>query len=311
MKVLWWAGCIGAVLFATTNAYGAVVVGGTLLSPGDANQIETWLGEGPITLTNIYTKVTGQNAGDFHTAVDGQGRTVSVLKVFDGVSSQLIGGYNPQSWASLDAYHITLLDAQRTAFLFNLTGAIIQRQNLISEGAVGSGQYQTYNFFTQGPTFGAGYDLFVDLSLNSGDAHNHSYGGTSGVHNILNGLANDSTFEVGAIEVFSVASGVPEPASVMTCGLLGWAGVGVFYRQCRASLRHKSLCSATGGRGSVSRRKRCGIAGFSRVVVGRCSVVELRCEHRAVDLSARAFHQPRVELAGVQCARSGRGRGPA
>ena len=40
-------------------------------------------------------------------------------------------------------------------------------------------------------------------------------------------------------------------------------------------------------------------AGFSWVVDGRGSVVELRCEHRATHLSARALYQPRIELVGV------------
>jgi len=240
MKALLWAVCVGAILASSSSSLGAVVIGGSLLTPGDANQIETWLGEGPITLTNIYTKVTGQTAFDFHAAADGQGRTVSVMKVFDGVSTQLIGGYNPQSWAPLDAYHITPLDAQRTAFLFNLTGTVIQRQNLISEGTVGSGDYQTYNFFAQGPTFGAGYDLFVDFSLNAGNANNYSYGGTSGTDNILNGVANSSTLEVGALEVFSVAGAVPEPASVITWGLLGLVGIGAVWQKRRVSLRQST-----------------------------------------------------------------------
>jgi hypothetical protein len=238
MKVLLSVCCFCVVTFVSSKSIGAVVIGGSLLSAGDANQIEAWLGEGPITLTNIYTKVTGNTSVDFHNAVDGQGRTVSVLKVFDGVGTQLIGGYNPQSWALLDAFHMTPLDAQRTAFIFNLTGSIIQRQNLIGEGAVNSGEYQTYNFFTYGPTFGAGHDLFVDFTLNAGDAHNYSYGGTSGTDNILNGVANDSTFEVGSLEVFSVASEpavVPEAASWITWGLLGLVGVGSIWQRRRAS----------------------------------------------------------------------------
>jgi hypothetical protein len=239
MRFLLAASLVGALFASSATSFGAVVIGGTLLSPGDANQIEAWLGEGPITLTNIYTKATGQSASDFHTAVDGQGRTVSVLKVFDGIATQLIGGYNPQSWAPFDLYHITLPDAQRTAFLFNLTGSAIQRQNLNSEGAVGSGQYQTYNFLFQGPTFGAGYDLFVDFSLNTGNANNFSYGGISNTDNILNGVANYTQFDVGALEVFSVAGAVPEPASMMVWGLLVCIGIGAFWQKRRACERQQ------------------------------------------------------------------------
>ena len=232
MRLLLAAACVGALLISSSISFGAVVIGGTLLSPGDANQIETWLGEGPIKLTNIYAKQNGQTSIDFHNAVDGRGRTVSILKILDGVGSQLIGGYNPQSWALFDGYHFTPLDAQRTAFIFNLTVPVVQRQNLIGEGAVSSGEYQTYNFFTNGPTFGAGNDLVVDFGLNTGGAHNYSYGGTSGVDNILTGMASDSAFEVGALEVYLVT---PEPASAIVWGVLSLVGIGVFWQQRRAA----------------------------------------------------------------------------
>jgi hypothetical protein len=230
MRVLVAAGCVGALLVSSSLSFGAVVVGGSLLSPGDANQIETWIGQGPITLTNIYTKQNGQTSIDFHNAVDGQGRTVSVFRVFDGIASQLIGGYNPQSWTFFDGYHFTPLDAQRTAFIFNLTVPAIQRQNLIGEGAVSSGEYQSYNFFTYGPTFGGGHDLTVDFALTTGGAHNYSYGGTSGVDNILNGLASDSTLEVGALEVYLVT---PEPVSAIVWGLVALVGFGAVWHKRR------------------------------------------------------------------------------
>ena len=46
----------------------------TLITAADQSQLESWLGEGPLTLTNIYTKKAGDTAANFHAAVDGQGR---------------------------------------------------------------------------------------------------------------------------------------------------------------------------------------------------------------------------------------------
>ena len=164
---------ISLASFAGTSsqASASIVVGGsTLLSQTYADQLETWLGEGPIVLTNIFTKQTGDDSYDFHAAADGQGRTFTVVQVLansatDGDTgladnlAQVIGGYNPQSWNSSGTYNYTPADADRTAFLFNLTSTEIQKQNLTGQGSLSSGQLQTYNVSSFGPTFGGVADL--------------------------------------------------------------------------------------------------------------------------------------------------------
>jgi hypothetical protein len=111
--------------FLGGSASAAIVVGGSeLLTPAYAQQLQDWLGEGPIALTNIFTKATGDTSADFHAAADGQGRTFSVLEVLTvngEVATQIIGGYNPQSWSSNAGWHLSPTNAERTAFLFNLS----------------------------------------------------------------------------------------------------------------------------------------------------------------------------------------------
>jgi len=47
--------------------------GSNLLDSASADKLEAWLGEGPISLWNIYTKQAGDTANDFHNAADGRG----------------------------------------------------------------------------------------------------------------------------------------------------------------------------------------------------------------------------------------------
>lgn len=196
--------------------------GSDLLSAGQANQLGAWLGEGPNTISRIFTKTTGMSSTDFHAAADGRGRTFTVIEVTGSEGTRLIGGYNPQSWASAGGYYLTPGDAQRTGFLFNLTQGFKQDQKKIGDNTGSeSGLYQTYNDSTYGPTFGGGHDIYVSDSLNGGYAVRTSYGlggGTSGQN--IYGTTGSSGLTMGRIEVFTIgptesASAVPEPGSLL------------------------------------------------------------------------------------------------
>ena len=186
--------------------------GSSLLSSDDLLQLEAWLGESNLTLTNIFTKTVsgGETSTDFHTAADGQGRTFSVIEVLptQGNSAQVIGGYNPLSWNSSGGYNYSYTDAERTAFLFNLDTLDLQRQKL----GVGEGTYQTLYSSEAGPTFGGGFDIFVNSSLANGSARHYSYGdpgsGTSDPNIIGRPYGgNDSSIDFGTIEVFMISAG--------------------------------------------------------------------------------------------------------
>ncbi len=225
----------------------ATVAQAQLLTSAYETQLETWLGQGDKTFTNIFTSIAGdgKTATDFHNAADGKGPTFVLVQVGSrvdnpdayGLPTQVIGGYNPQSWSSAESYNDTPTDAERTAFIFNLSYSLRQNQNLIGQGSSGSGQIQTYNLTGYGPTFGGGQDLFVNFSLSQGYALNYSYGGTSAVQNITKdgyGWMNSlvpyyDEFSISRLEVFTIApastppngnSAVPEPS---TYGLIGAA----------------------------------------------------------------------------------------
>ncbi|WP_218963766.1 PEP_CTERM-anchored TLD domain-containing protein [Janthinobacterium sp. BJB301] len=201
--------------------------GTSLLSPGYQAQLETWLGEGRLSLTNIYTKAAGDTSLDFHKASDGKGRTFSVMEATNSSGKTwLVGGYNPQSWSSTDGTHVTMDDSQRTAFLFNLTSDFMLPQLKQYFNGDGIGKDQTYNQANYGPTFGYGHDLYVPQDLTHGGSsflYTYNYLGqpSTGV-SLLDGSAwhgNDVTF--GAIQVFAI-SAVPEPATygMLMAGLL-------------------------------------------------------------------------------------------
>ncbi len=92
---------------------------------------------------------------------DGQNYTP---KTIDGA---VIGGYNPQSWNSSGTYNIANTDAERTAFIFNLSTSILLREILSTDpDTYGAGHRQTYNGnnSSYGPTFGGGHDFYTRLS---------------------------------------------------------------------------------------------------------------------------------------------------
>jgi hypothetical protein len=244
------------------SASAGVIVGGSeLLSAADADQLENWLGEGPIQLTNIYTKQAGDDSLDFHAAVDGRGRTFSVIEVLPGVyysqdvilgdrfvdhQRQVIGGYNPQSWdETIGDFRYTPDDADRKAFLFNMDTDEIQRQQL----GLGYGEYQTSNHWMYGPTFGVGYDIHVGETLNDGYALNYSYGAGPGFDSILAGtdyyLEN---LQIGKIEVFTIeplqVAPVPELTSAAAWSLVAVPAAFILWRR-RAREARRTRCSGS------------------------------------------------------------------
>jgi hypothetical protein len=214
---------------AAAGAQAAAVVGGsTLLTAGYADQLQSWLGQGDITLTSLYVKKAGDTSFDFHAAADGQGATFTVMyaQKDNGVSA-VIGGYNKDSWSSWGAwgwgdynYDFDLGDGNDN-FIFNLTSGEKREQ---------TNEYSTYNYGYYGPTFGGGHDIYVDHDLTTSYYYGYSYGGYTAT-SIVDGGGYDywGDTRIGAIEVFTISAGiardepnaaeVPEPASLALVGL--------------------------------------------------------------------------------------------
>jgi hypothetical protein len=202
------------VLSLAAGASGQQIIGGSsILSQGDVQTLEGWLGEGIQSITNIfdYTMGDGQGAAAFHAAADSQGRTFTVVRDTAGI---VFGGYNPQSWDSFGDYNY-VDDNNRNAWLFNLTnGAKIAQ---LQDGDFGLGQYQTYNGSTYGPTFGGGHDLYVG-SDNGDWGNGYSYGFSYG--NVMNGNQFEQyDFQVAEMEVFTIT--VPAPGAGALLGIGG------------------------------------------------------------------------------------------
>ena len=185
LRVLSCAAVAVAAAFLSTLASAATVVGGSdLLSAASANQLESWLGQGPLTLTNVFDKAPGSTSHDFHVAADGKGATFSIIEFLTDPNGTpfdkpvILGGFNPQSWNNAGNYVLTPREVDRTAFVFNLTQGLKLDQRK-DASTTDLGQYQTFGHVSYGPTFGGGHDLSAgpgEISLNTGYSYLFSYG---------------------------------------------------------------------------------------------------------------------------------------
>ena len=215
---------LGAIfLLLMPVAYGST----PLLTQADIAQLSNWLGNGPIRLERLYKKRDGQTAADFHAAVDGKGRTFTVMEATTELGQTWkVGGYNPQSWASTGGFHITTEDALRTGFLFKLTSRQLHRQTPRTYALDTVGSFQTFNDGKVGPVFGAGHDLYVGWDLSTGGYSSlYSYidpARSNFDSSILDGRDyKEPNLTFGDLEVWAVIA-IPEPRAwaMLLAGLL-------------------------------------------------------------------------------------------
>ena len=218
----------GALALALAAPQASAQTGDPPLDPVLEAQLERWLGAGDQIFENLYTRQPGDTSLDFHAAVDGRGPTFTLMRVSDPPgNSYLIGGYNPQSWEFDTGWNITERDFQRTAFLFNYTAPAVYRQLLTEFELPSQGSFQTYNAANQGPSFGAGPDLFVNDRLDTALSWRLSYGDPSGEgRSIIDQSTGGRLFDIDAMELYAV-SPIPEPAQAAMLaaglGLVGFA----------------------------------------------------------------------------------------
>lgn len=219
---------ITAALACTCSLAAAQTTGGSsLLDPSRELQLESWLGAGDQTFTTLFSATPGASSLDFHAAVDGKGATFALLQVSNPAGqSWLIGGYNPQSWSSTEGWHLTPTDAQRSAFVFNLTTASVYRQVPSTYILPSQGLHQTYNASSLGPVFGSGADLYVNDKLDTAFSWQVSYGDPADEgKSIIDRSLNAQLFHIDAFQMYRV-SPVPEvPAPAMFAAGLGVLGL--------------------------------------------------------------------------------------
>jgi hypothetical protein len=238
-----------AILTAFTAQLEAITItgGSDLLDTAGGSQLETWLGEGSLTLTKIFTHSAtfdtrgnviwedGKTATDFHAAADGKGRTITLYKtaaipnlhdnqtgqiIYDLFPEMIIGGYNPQSWQSLnpsveEAYHLTPDLSDRTGAIFNLTSSLLFPQRSDNRG-----QYQTANDWYLGPSFGGGYDIGL-YSMNTAYMQPFSYTpGAQGLGQNVLGFNGSIIPNILEFEVFTISSAAAVPDGGAPLGLL-------------------------------------------------------------------------------------------
>lgn len=196
------------------EASAQTTTGPRLLDEGRYGQLERWLGAGELNLTNVYTRQSGDTSADFHAGADGEGPTFTLLEVTNSAgNTYLVGGYNPQSWASDEGWHETERDVQRTAFLFNFTVPAVYRQVLSGYILPSQGQRQTFNETEFGPVFGSGPDLFVNDRLDTALSWQLSYGNPLDERlSIIDRSMGGQTVRLDAMEIYAI-SPVPEPAA--------------------------------------------------------------------------------------------------
>ena len=211
-----------ALALAASTAAAQTSSGPSLLDPTRESQLEAWLGAGDQAFSPIFTGVPGDTSLDFHAAVDNKGPSFTLLQVSNAAGqSWLIGGYNPQSWSSTDGYHITPTDAERTAFVFNMTVPAVYRQVSATYIFPSQGASQTYNAPNHGPTFGQGPDLLVNDRLDTALSWQVSYGDPADQgKSIIDRSVGGALFHIDALQLYAV-SPVPEPfeAGMVAAGL--------------------------------------------------------------------------------------------
>jgi len=89
----------------------------------------------------------GQSASNFHSKCDGRGPTVVIVLTTTG---NIFGGYAASSWGSSGYYKTD------SSFLFRLRPSM--RHYNVKKGKESYSMYRTSSY---GPTFGAGFDLYI------------------------------------------------------------------------------------------------------------------------------------------------------
>jgi uncharacterized protein YrzB (UPF0473 family) len=164
-KLFFAAIAVGSVLLSY-NLNAQVIPGSVIADDNDEQVLKEWLG-GSAAGRLLYRKSeSGADAATFHELCDDKAPTIVLIKASNG---NVFGGYATESWSSpSEGKH----KSAEGSFLFNLTTD--------RKGDLKDLSYGIYNDINKGPTFGAGFDLYINSSMSGGHVRNSSYASLDG-----------------------------------------------------------------------------------------------------------------------------------
>jgi len=168
-----------------------------LLKQKDIDLLKSWIpNQYRFNFKLIYkSSIDGGAASDFHAKCDNKGPTITVIKCrFNGSNQDsFIGGFIDKSWHSNSSY-----TQSQDAFVFSLT-------NKKKCSIILNHQYATFGDPSYGPTFGGGYDIFIENNQLSGYVNPYSYVNSKTIIDAPNySGSGKAEFSIEDIEVFSL-----------------------------------------------------------------------------------------------------------
>jgi hypothetical protein len=138
----------------------------------------------------------GFQSSSFHSRCDGKPFTITIIETTKGF---IFGGYTPIAWSSIGSY---ASDDSLTSFIFTLKNGhnTIPMQFPLKSDCK---QCAIRCGADRGPTFGGGFDFYVDFSSKTYTNFGHSYDNTTG-YDGRTFFAGEYNFTVKEVEVFGL-----------------------------------------------------------------------------------------------------------
>lgn len=185
-------------LFSLNNEIPDLSTGDTgpkssLAKGGDWSLIKKWLDKEYKNkkIKQVYKgSKDGMNATIFHEKCNNKGPTITIMK---SKADKIFGAFMPDAWTSRNGYINT-----SKSWLFSLTAKAKYTMNDASTYS----QYGGYDYYTYGPTFGGGHDIYLCTdfgSSNSNYCNRHSYNFPDNTT-----LTGGYNFTIEEIEVYSL-----------------------------------------------------------------------------------------------------------